>query len=92
MSAVLQPLTSICGVISVISSEFLVRFEKLLLWNDKTALLDRENARGFEASSKLLRKAGDKTGCKIAGQAAKPSEVFFTVPRSETCQQSKWMC
>lgn len=86
MSGVLQPLTSICGVISVISSEFLVMFEKFLLWDDKTALLDKENAGGLEASSKVLN------GCKIAGQAAKPSEVFFTVPRSETSQQGKWMC
>lgn len=34
-------MTSVCGVINVIASEFLVAFEKLLLWLGNSSNLDR---------------------------------------------------
>ena len=61
MSGVLQPLTSICGVVSVISSDFILPFEKLLFWDVKMAMLYGQNVRSAESSH-----------CLVSGLKCKP--------------------
>ena len=87
VSAVLQPLTSICGVISVISSDFLM-FEKLLLWGNKMAKLDRGNARSEEASCNLINELRSKPVSKPLEQPSY-SEVFCRLTGSQNNLQGK---
>ena len=54
VTGVLQPLTSVCGVINVIASEFLVAFEKLLLWLGNSSNLDRTKLITVEACPELI--------------------------------------
>ena len=61
MSGVMQPLTSICGLISVISSDFILPFEKLLFWDVKMAMLYRQDVRNAESSH-----------CLVSGHKCKP--------------------
>ena len=42
---ILQPLTSVCGVISIVTSECLWKFEKCLLEDGRIAMLDWRNIR-----------------------------------------------
>ena len=88
VSGVLQPLTSVCGVISVISSEFLVTFEKLLLWNDKMVLVDRRKVQSGETSKTLVSELKSRPVCKSAGRPAH-SEVFLRLRGSQNNLQGK---
>ena len=75
-------MTSVCGVISVIASDFLVKLDKLLLWNGKTAVLDRKSANSAETSHLLVNRHRSKTVSK----PAKPlgyNEVFVRLTRSK---------
>ena len=87
VSAVLQPLTSICGVISVISSDFLMMFEKLLLWGNKMAKLDRGNARSEETCN-LINELRFKPVSKPLEQPSY-SEVFCRLTGSQNNLQGK---
>lgn len=82
VSAVLQPLTSVCGVISVIASDFLVKFDKLLLWSGTTTVLDRKNVKSKETSHLLVNKHRSET---VSKQAEPPgyNEVFVRLTRSQ---------
>ena len=75
-------MTSVCGVISVIASDFLVKFDKLLLWNGKTAVLDSKSVKNTEISHLLANRHRSKT----ASETAKPlgyNEVFVRLTRSQ---------
>jgi len=82
VSGVLQPMTSVCGVISVIASDFLVKFDKLLLWNGKTAVLDRKSVKNAESSNLLVNKHRSKTISKPA-EPLGYNEVFVRLTRSQ---------
>lgn len=82
VSGVLQPMTSVCGVISVIASDFLVKFDKLLLWNGKTAVLDKKSAKSTETSHLLVNKHRSKTVSRPA-KSLGYSEVFVRLTRSQ---------
>lgn len=82
VSGVLQPLTSVCGVISVIASDFLVMFEKLLLWSGKTAELDRKNGKSAETSYLLVNEHRSKTVSKPA-ELLRYNEVFVRLTGSQ---------
>ena len=75
-------MTSVCGVISVIASGFLVKLDKLLLWSGKTAVLDRKSAKSTETSHLFVHGHRSKTVSK----PAKPlgyNEVFVRLTRSQ---------
>lgn len=88
MSGVLQPLTSVCGVISVIASDFLVMFEKLLLWNGKTSLLKRKNVESVETSHHLVNEHKSKTDSKPA-EPLGYAEVFLRLMGSKNNFEGK---
>ena len=84
LSGILQPLTSVCGVISVISSHFLVVFEKLFLWNDK--MKNAKSVGAFESSVSEFR-------CKVASKPAEQTmypEVLIRLIGSHKNPQGKW--
>ena len=75
-------MTSVCGVISVIASDFLLKFDKLLLWNGKTAVLDRKSVKNAETSHLLV----NEHRSQIVSKPAKPlgyNEVFVRLSRSQ---------
>ena len=88
VSGVLQPLTSICGVISVISSDFLVAFEKLLLWNDKTTV--KNLSVHVEIADNLVSEFNSKPVSQPAGEPTH-HEVFLSLSGSQTNLQGKLM-
>lgn len=88
MSGVLQPLTSVCGVVSVIASDFLVMFEKLLLWNVKTSVLDRKNVKSTETSHHLVNEHRTKTVSKSA-EPLGYTEVFLRLTGSQENLEGK---
>lgn len=90
VSGVLQPLTSVCGVINVIASDFLVMFEKLLLWNGKTSVLDRKNMESLETSQHLVHEHRSKTVSKPA-EPLRYNEVFLKLTGSQNNLQGKLM-
>ena len=88
MSGVLQPLTSICGLISVISSDFILPFEKLLFWDVKMGMLYRQNVRNAESSHCLV--SGLK--CKPASEPAEQpayTEVLIRLLGSQNYLKGK---
>lgn len=89
LSGILQPLTSVCGVISVISSHFLVMFEKLFLWNDKMTMLDRKNTKSVGAFKSSLREFRCKVASKPVEQTMYP-EVLIRLIGSHKNPQGKW--
>lgn len=85
---VLQPLTSVCGVISIVTSEFLWKFEKCLLGNDRMAMLDWRNTRREKSSldffTDLERKPLPEATLQLTS-----TEVFCSVIGSQNALQGK---
>ena len=88
VTGVLQPLTSICGVISVIASDFLVTFEKLLLWYGKASMVDRKKVTAVETCHNLISNYRSKTVSKPAESLGNP-EVFLGLTGSQNNQPGK---
>jgi len=67
-------------VISVIASDFLVKFDKLLLWSGTTAVLDWKSVKSKKTSHLLVNKHRSKT---VSKQAEPPgyNEVFVRLIR-----------
>ncbi|XP_068692520.1 treslin-like [Montipora foliosa] len=63
---ILQPLTSVCSVISIISSNFLLKFEKCLFGNGEIASLDCSSIKSVKSCCDLIT----ELGCKGVSKAA----------------------
>ena len=85
---VLQPLTSVCGVISIVTSEFFWKFEKCLLGNGRMAMLDWRNTRREKSSldffTDLERKPLPEATLQLTS-----TEVFCSVIGSQNALQGK---
>jgi len=83
---ILQPLTSVCGVISIVTSEFLWKFEKCLLGNGRMAMLDWRNTRREKSSldffTDLERKPLPEATLQLTS-----TEVFSSVIGSQNALQ-----
>ena len=86
VTGILQPLTSVCGVISVISSAFLLTFEKLLCWNGKGSLKNNSSQKTVAHISRGISLRGQRSTTSAINEAVKPDskEIFLSLPGSQS--------
>ena len=85
---ILQPLTSVCSVISIISSNFLLKFEKCVFGNGEIASLDCSSIKSVKSCYDLITELGCKGVSKAALQPTSAG-VFACLTGSQKYPQGK---